>query len=91
MLTKGSPQSLAGTHCLPGGRSRMVKPARQKRWMAPGVLQGSVRASRAQHGPLGGPPKALLPALPVRTSPSLRSVQGLPRPVVGLLGGLWVM
>lgn len=91
MLTKGSPRSLVGTHCLPGGHSQMVKPARQKRWMAPGALQGSGRASRVRHGPLGGPPKALLPALPVRTSPSLRSVQGEPRSVVGLLGLLWVM
>lgn len=87
MLTKGSPWSLVGTFCLPGGLSRMVKPARQKRWTAPGALQGLGRASRARCGPLGGPPKALLPALPVRTSPSLRSVQGEPRAVVGLLGG----
>lgn len=74
MLTKGSPWSLVGTLCPPGGRSLTVKPARQKRWTAPGALQGSGRASRARRGPLGGPPQALLPVLPVRTSPSLRSV-----------------
>lgn len=91
VLTRGSPWSLAGTLCLPGGHSQMVKPARQKRWTAPGALQGLGRARRARHGPLGGPPKAHLPALPVRTSPSLRSVQGEPRAVVGMLGGTWVM
>lgn len=89
--TQGSPSSLAGPLCFPGGRSLMVRPARRKRWTAPGALQGLGRAPRAPHGPLGGPLRALRPALPVRTSPSLRSVQGEPRAVVGLSGGTWAM
>lgn len=65
----------------------MVKPAGQKRWMAPGALQGPGWASRVRCAPLGDPPKALPPALPVRTSPSSRSVEAEPRAVDGLLAG----
>lgn len=64
----------------------MVKPAGQKRWTAPGALQGPGWASRVPCTLLGDPPKALPPALPVRTSPSSRSVEGEPRAVAGLLG-----
>lgn len=83
---EGSPWSPAGTVCPPGGPSPMAKPAGQKRWTAPGALQGPGWASRVRCTPLGDPPKALPPALPVRTSPSSRSVEGEPGDVDGLLG-----
>lgn len=86
-LTKGSPWSLAGTVCPPGGLSLMVKPDRQKRWTAPGALQGPGRASRTGCRPPSGPPRALPPAPPVRISPSSRSVEGSPGQWVGCCWG----
>ena len=69
----------------------MVKPAGQKRWMAPGALRGPSEVTRARHALLGGPLKALLPAPPAKTSPSSRSVEGEPRAASGLLWGVRVV
>ena len=71
MLAKGSLKSLAETLCLPRGLSLMVKPARCKKWTAPGTLQGGRgKMSRGQPCPPGGLPEDLCLAAPVRTSPS---------------------
>uniref|UniRef100_A0A4X1VPC9 182 kDa tankyrase-1-binding protein n=1 Tax=Sus scrofa TaxID=9823 RepID=A0A4X1VPC9_PIG len=62
-----------------GGLSLMVKPAGQKRWMAPGPLPEPGRASRAR----GGSPRARPPAPPVRISPSSRTLRSSTVPCIG--------
>lgn len=73
MPAKGSPRSLEEPLCLLRGLSLMAKPARQKRWMARGGLQGQLgKMSRHRPRPpsgLPGLPEDFCPAAPVRTSP----------------------